>query len=257
MTEVSICAKKMSVAFPLNGRVHPTGEDGSDVTEESRFVRDRHGLKLMALRDIDLDIRPGERVGVWGKNGSGKTTLLRTLRGVYPPVEGSLAVEGRIQSFFNISFGMNEDATGYENILIRGVLMGASPAEMKRRTPKIAEFSELGDFLNFPVRQYSSGMRMRLAFSVATALPTDILLMDELLSVGDVDFRRKVAARLKEVVESSKILVIASHNRKILESVCTRLIVLKDGRIASDHALGEQMGEVPFFTAREDEWDSD
>lgn len=240
MSDVLISARGLSVGFPMGGKAPPgVSLDGPD----SRFVRGKRGLSLMALRDIDLDIRAGERVGVWGKNGSGKTTLLRTLRGVYPPMSGTLERVGEIQSFFNISFGLNEDATGYENIIIRGVLMGASPAEMRRRTPEIAEFSELGDFLNYPVRQYSSGMRMRLAFAVATALPSDILLMDEWLAVGDVDFRQKVADRLKDVVRSSKILVIASHNRRILDAVCNRLITLKDGRIVDDKRLTDKTPE--------------
>ncbi|MHA6288840.1 ABC transporter ATP-binding protein [Maricaulis sp. CAU 1757] len=256
MTDVSITTRGLSVAFPLSGSRKPA--DGAAIDSgASRFVKGRHGLSLMALRDLDLDIAAGERVGVWGKNGSGKTTLLRTLRGVYPPVEGTIRVRGDVQSFFNISFGMNEDATGYENILIRGVMMGASPGEMRRRTEEIAAFSELGEFLNYPVRQYSAGMRMRLAFSVAATLPSDILLMDEWLSVGDFDFRKKVAERLRDVVRSSKILVIASHNRRILEAVCNRLIILKDGRIESDLKLGESQGEIPFFNPAANELSND
>lgn len=246
MSDAHIHAHDLSVEFPVSADIASAGSgDAPEAT--GRIIKQGHGGVLRALNRVELSIEAGERVGVLGKNGSGKTTLLRALRGVYPPSHGSLEVRGTVQSFFNISFGMNEDATGYENILIRGVLMGASPRQMKALTPDIAAFSELGSFLKAPVRQYSTGMRMRLAFSVATALPADILLMDEWLSVGDIDFREKVADRLNDVVKASKILVIASHNKRILEATCNRMITLSEGRIVEDRKVTEVYEKVPFY----------
>lgn len=247
MSEAHIHARDLSVEFPVSAGIAAAGSGGDAPEAAGRIVRQGRGAVLRALDRVELSIQAGERVGVLGKNGSGKTTLLRALRGVYPPSRGVLEVRGTVQSFFNISFGMNEDATGYENILIRGVLMGASPRQMKALTPDIAAFSELGEFLKAPVRQYSTGMRMRLAFSVATALPADILLMDEWLSVGDIDFREKVAERLNDVVKASKILVIASHNKRILEATCNRMITLSEGRIVEDRKVTEVYEKVPFY----------
>jgi lipopolysaccharide transport system ATP-binding protein len=187
-----------------------------------------------ALDGISMSIRPGERVGIVGPNGSGKSTLLRTIRGIFAPSQGSIRVAGSVQSFFNIGFGMNEDATGYENILLRGVLLGATPGEMNARMEEIAEFTELGAFLDMPIRGYSTGMRMRLAFGVSTSFSCDILLMDEWLSVGDVEFRKRAGDRLLALVDQVPIMVIASHNPELLERICTRIIRLEHGVVVVD-----------------------
>jgi lipopolysaccharide transport system ATP-binding protein len=223
------------VDFPLLGTAGR--QLAQSAKNDRRFRRHDGGMVFRALNGIDLSIGSGERVGIWGRNGSGKTTLLRTLRGVYPPVEGKLNVTGRVQSFLNMTFGMSDDASGWENILLRGVVMGATPAEMRRLAPKIAEFSELGEFLGLPLRRYSAGMRMRLAFAIAMELPSDIILMDEWLAVGDGDFRDKAADRLQSAIASSKILVVASHNINLLKNVCTRVIELDDGVVSSDRRI--------------------
>lgn len=253
MPEASISAAGLCIDFPISRRRHEgKAIDSGANSVGGRFIEQHGAHYLRAISKVDLNAVSGERVGIWGRNGSGKTTFLKALRGVYPPSEGTLEVQGSIQSFFNLSFGLNDDATGYENIMLRGVLMGAKPSKIRELMPEIAEFSELGPYLEMPVRSYSAGMRMRLAFSVASALPADILLMDEWLSVGDVDFRRKAAAKLKAVVQSSKILVITSHNRSILESVCTRLITLDGGKVASDELLTKHYDQVPFYDPESD-----
>ncbi len=231
---VKIAARDLTVDFRVPaGAIESHSEDGAN----ARFQQVGNRTVLRALDRLSFEIMPGERVGIWGPNGSGKTTLLRALRGVYSPSDGELVVEGKTQSFLNLTFGLNEDATGWENILLRGVLMGERPGSIRAKMPKIAEFSELGEFLNMPLRSYSAGMRMRLALSVAMELPSDILLMDEWLSVGDASFRQKAAARMREAVEASKILIIASHNRKLIEGLCTRILTLDQGRIVSDQAV--------------------
>jgi lipopolysaccharide transport system ATP-binding protein len=235
--DVYIRARDLCIDFPVAASRPMEDENVGRPSAAGRFVTIGKRRFLRAIDQMNFGIEVGERIGIWGKNGSGKTTLLRTLRGVYPPTGGEVEVRGRVQSFFNLSFGMNEDATGYENILLRGVLMGATPAMMRKLTPEIAAFSELGEFLSMPMRSYSAGMRMRLGFSVALSLPSDILLMDEWLSVGDVDFRRKASDRLKVFVQASKLLVIASHNRKMLDGLCTRIFTIEEGRIVSDEQI--------------------
>ena len=234
MEDAVIEANNVCVDFPMGGGGKKPGAAGGEGAYDGRLLV--HGKRTLfrALNNINLKVRPGERIGLWGNNGSGKTTLLSTLRGVYPPTSGSLVMRGTTQSFFNLSFGFNQDATGYENILLRGVLMGGTPKQMANLTDDIAAFSELGDFLDLPMRGYSAGMRMRLAFSIATALPADILLIDEWLSVGDVEFREKAAARLIDLVAESRVLVMASHNRALLQQLCTRIIELRAGRITGD-----------------------
>ncbi len=192
---------------------------------------------VRALNDINLDIQAGDRIGIAGPNGSGKTTLLRTLKGVYHPTRGNLEVSGRLQTFFSLGFGLNDDASGYENIIIRGVIMGATPREMSERAAEIGEFTELGSYLEMPLRTYSAGMRMRLSFAVATSLPSDILLMDEWLSVGDASFRNKASERLDEVLKATGILVLASHNLDLLDRVCNRVITLESGCIVDERVV--------------------
>lgn len=189
---------------------------------------------VRGLDRITATIEAGERVGLIGHNGAGKTTLLRALCGVYAPSSGHIDVTGHATSLIDLSLGIQDEATGYENIRLRGVMMGLTRDQIDALTPGIEEFTELGPYLSVPVRTYSSGMRLRLAFAVSTAISPEILLMDEWLSVGDADFRAKAEARLREVVDRSGILVIASHNMKLIESLCTRAILLESGRVRQD-----------------------
>ena len=152
-------------------------------------------VRVKALQDFNLEVKSGERLGVIGHNGAGKSTLLKVLAGIYPPTSGTLQVEGAISSLFDISLGFEQDATGWENICFRGYLQGETPHTIRDKIQPIADFSELGDFLNTPVRYYSAGMRLRLAFSIATAIEPEILLVDEVLSVGDMAFMEKAAMR--------------------------------------------------------------
>lgn len=178
-----------------------------------------HRVEITALRDINLSLKHGDRIGLIGPNGAGKSTLLRTIAGVYTPTSGSIKVEGKIASLIDISLGMDPEATGFQNIRMRGVMMGLSLKEIKMIEQDIAEFTELGDFLNMPVRTYSSGMHMRLGFAVSTAVPADIILMDEWLSVGDENFLEKAENRLLNYIDRSSILVIATHSKELLHKI--------------------------------------
>jgi ABC-2 type transport system ATP-binding protein len=186
---------------------------------------------VSALNDVSLDIRAGDRVAIVGANGAGKTTLLRVLAGIYHPTTGSVDVLGRCLSLFDLSAGFDEEATGYENIMRRGLVIGARRTEIEARRAEIAEFTELGDRLDLPLRTYSSGMMLRLIFAVATAVEGEIVLLDEWIGVGDQQFRKKARQRLDEIVARAGILVLASHDIDLIKSTCNRAILLGEGRI--------------------------
>ncbi len=186
---------------------------------------------------MSLEVREGERVGLSGHNGSGKTTLLRVLAGAYEPMAGSVDVRGTVISMLSITLAMDPDATGLENVYLRGAVLGVPRRQMEAIVDDIAEFAELGDYIHMPLRTYSSGMQMRLAFAISTAVQSDIILMDEWLSVGDAEFSGKANRRLKDLVSKAKILVMASHDMSLLSQNCTRIVRLDHGRIAEDRRL--------------------
>ncbi len=200
-----------------------------------RVNADEQGRVIVrALEDVSFQIRDGERVGLLGHNGAGKTTLLRVLSGVYHPSSGNADINGEIGSLIDISLGIDPEATGRENIFIRGGLLGMKRKEIADNLESIINFSELGDFIDMPLRTYSTGMHLRLAFSVSTILRPEILLMDEWLSVGDESFRNKMQKRMNELVHSSNILVIASHSQELLRQICNRIIWFEHGKIKKD-----------------------
>lgn len=194
---------------------------------------------IRALQDISLTLNEGDRLALIGPNGAGKTTLLRVLAGIYYPTFGSASIQGQCVPLFDISLGLDDEATGYENILLRGLVMGLDRKEIEKRIEEISEFSGLGDFLHLPVRTYSSGMTLRLLFSIATSVNSDILLMDEWIAVGDADFIERANKRLHGVVNRSKILVFASHNPDYLKAVCNRAVLLEAGRIVAEGSVDE------------------
>ena len=189
---------------------------------------------VKSLSDINLEIRNNERIGLLGHNGAGKSTLLRVLGGVYCPSSGEAIIQGKVGSLIDISLGIDSEATGLENIFLRGALLGISKKNIEQELENIIEFSELGAFINMPVRTYSTGMHMRLAFAVSTMIKPDILLMDEWLSVGDQGFQGKAERKLKDLVNKSNILVIATHSRNLVEKCCERAIWLEHGKIIMD-----------------------
>ena len=192
-----------------------------------------------ALRGVSFEAADGDRIGLIGHNGSGKSTLLRALAGVYQPTEGRLETEGRRGSLFNVSAGLDPEATGFENITLLGVSAGMTLRQVEAHRDEIITFADLGDALDRPVRTYSSGMQLRLAFGVATALPADILLIDEVIGVGDADFQERAKARILALMGQARILVMASHSDGVLKDNCNRGLVFRQGGIAFDGPIDE------------------
>jgi ABC-type polysaccharide/polyol phosphate transport system ATPase subunit len=191
-------------------------------------------FEIRAIQNLNLRIGDGDRVGIIGANGSGKSTLLRLLAGIYHPTAGQRKVEGKVSSLFDLTLGFEMESNGWKNIRYRGYLQGESIDGLRQKTPEIAAFSELGDFLGLPLRFYSAGMLVRLAFSVATTIEPEILLIDEILGAGDLAFQRKAQQRMEEMLEKARILVVVSHDLGTLAKLCDRAIWLDKGRLRAD-----------------------
>ena len=189
---------------------------------------------VRSLDHINLEIGPHERVGLLGHNGAGKSTLLRVLGRVYAPSSGQAEIIGNVGSLISISLGIDGEATGIENIYLRAALLGIPKKEVDKALPEIIDFTQLGSFIDMPVRTYSTGMHMRLAFAVSTMISPDILLMDEWLSVGDLDFQKKAETRLNNIIDRANVLIIASHSESLIRKCCTRAIWLEHGKIKMD-----------------------
>jgi len=231
----SIVARNVMVEFPIYGT--------KSRSMKNAFMRAATGgllttgaderVVVRALRDISFRFDVGDRVGIIGHNGSGKSTLLRVLAGAYEPTGGEIDVAGKVASMLSITLGMDFEATGYENIYLRATVMGMRPFEIEPLLGEIREFSELGDYLDMPVRTYSSGMAMRLAFAVSTSVSADIILMDEWLNVGDPSFSAKAQARLTDLLDRAKILVFASNDEGMIRKNCNRILRLDHGEMTS------------------------
>lgn len=196
-------------------------------------------LRVRALEDLSLSLDPGDRLALIGHNGAGKSTLLRVMAGLYAPTQGEAIVVGRVAPLLNLSFGLDMEATGIDNIFVRGLFLGMSRAEIKEKLSSIAAFSELGEFLDLPMRTYSSGMRARLAFAISTHVDADILLLDEVVATGDAAFFRKASQQLENVASQAKILVLASHSNKVLRGLCNKAVLLEHGRLKAIGAVDE------------------
>ena len=235
----SIIADGLSVEFPIYENSNRSLKNAVfSLSTGGKIGKDAsHHSIVSALNNLSFSFKDGERVGLVGHNGSGKTTLLRVLSGIYMPVRGRLKVTGKIASLIDVSMGLDPDATGFENIYLRGILDGLRPEKIKEKIDDIADFSDLGDYLNLPVRTYSSGMMLRLAFAISTSVEAEILIMDEWLSVGDASFSIKAAKRLQMLVGKASILVISSHDTNLIDRICNRKICLEHGRIISDEKI--------------------
>ncbi len=218
-----VSAKNVSVEFPIRKTDQAAREAGSDHATKRSHV---------ALKNASFEWATGDRIGIRGPNGAGKTTLLKLLAGIYAPSGGTLTVQGQIVALTDIFMGFDSSADAIQNIRLRGRLLGASSEQIEAVLHDICDFSELGEFLYLPVRIYSSGMLMRLAFSVTAFMPFDILLMDEWLSVGDAAFNAKVELKLESMVHSAKIFVLASHATNLLDRVCNRQYELSGGQLS-------------------------
>lgn len=192
-----------------------------------------------ALRGVDLEVRRGEVLGLIGRNGSGKSTLLRVVCGIYEPDRGQVRVDGRISALLELGAGFRDELSGIENIRLSGAIMGFAPKQVDELVEPIVEFADLGDFIYQPIRTYSSGMRARLGFAVASAVDPEILLIDEALAVGDAKFREKCLERIDQMVAGDTTVVLVSHSKRDLTQMCTRLALLHQGRIVTEGAPDE------------------
>lgn len=197
-------------------------------------ARHANAATFKALSGVSVSLSEGDRLGIVGRNGAGKTSLLRLVSGVYAPTKGRLEISGKITSLLDISFGIEPELTGRESIYLRARILGVSRKDIEPREHEIVDFSGLGEFIDLPTRTYSSGMFVRLAFAISTILEPEILVMDEWLSVGDEEFRDRAEARLKTLVSESKILILASHSRELIEHTCNKAIWIENGQIRRD-----------------------
>jgi ABC-2 type transport system ATP-binding protein/lipopolysaccharide transport system ATP-binding protein len=200
-----------------------------------RLGRDAHQrIVVEALRDVSLSLRAGDRVGLIGSNGAGKSTLLRVMAGIYEPFQGTVTSRGQLSPMLDIGLGIDRELSGYDNMRLRGLILGLHPSEIDERIADIAEFTELGDYLDIPVRTYSAGMLARLTFGISTCFTPEILLLDEWLLAGDASFLSKAQSRLEAFIETTSIVVLASHNADVLQRWCSKGIWLQRGEVAAE-----------------------
>lgn len=231
----SITVKNLYISFPLYHENMRNLRKVTNIFLSGRLSEDKHKkIYVQSLRDISFSIKGGERVGLIGTNGAGKTTLLRTMSGIYEPVSGHLRIEGHISSLLDPSVGMNPELTGRENIRLRCYIDGVPHKQMNEIEEKVIEFSELGSYIDLPVKTYSSGMNLRLGFGLITAIDPQILLMDEWFMTGDEGFMLKATHRLENIVKKSQILIISTHSPQILIKWCNRIIWLEQGFLKMD-----------------------
>jgi lipopolysaccharide transport system ATP-binding protein len=245
-----IDVQNLSVLFPLYHGSSRSLKKMVVAAASGRLAKDQQQrVVVRALSDINLHLESGDRIGLIGANGAGKTTLLRVLAGIYEPVLGSLRVRGSLNALLDPNLGMNMELTGRENILLRGLYNGLPRSALPRLEEDVADFAELSDFLDLPVRIYSAGMVVRLGFALATAIKPQILLMDEWFLAGDASFLDKARARLEEMVRGADILVLSSHQIGIVRHWCTRVLWLDQGQIVGDgpteDVLKSYLGSVP------------
>jgi ABC-type polysaccharide/polyol phosphate transport system ATPase subunit len=245
-----IVLKQVAIDFPIVNAASQSFQLRLYQALGGKLTAHHKTFVVRALDGVDLELRDGDRLGLIGHNGSGKTTLLRVLSGVYPPSEGSALIEGSISSFTDLTLGMDPEATGWENIIFRCAFMGLTFREAKRISPAIAEFSDLGEYLELPTRTYSSGMFLRLAFAISTSIEPEILIMDEMVAAGDAQFIAKAQQRLHEIVNKANILALASHDMTILERICNKVLWLDHGTIKQFGPAEEVLEAYKRFHAK-------
>ena len=229
----SITLNSVSVDFPIyNMSSRSLKKHFLRLTTGGTLSNEDH--KCVVVKELDnvtFRIDHGDRVGLIGHNGAGKSTLLRVLAKIYEPTTGNIHFEGKVSPLLDITLGINPESTGYENIILRGLLLGLSRKEITSKAKEIAEFTELGDYLSVPIRTYSSGMLLRLAFGVATSISPEILLMDEAIGAGDASFLDKAQKKLDSLIEQSSIVVIASHSNEVIRKTCNKAILMDSGKV--------------------------
>ncbi len=239
-----ILLDQVSFSYPLR-RMDARAFSREGGAGDPRIIAGRNGRPkhFRVLSDLSFALEKGDRLAIIGRNGSGKSTLLRVLHGIFPPDSGQMTVDGITDALFEINLGTRPLASGYQNVVLAGLMRGHTREEIEAVIADIVQFSDLGDFMDLPLGMYSAGMRMRLLFAVATAFDPDILLLDEWISAGDADFKKKAQVRMKAHVEKAGIIVLASHSVQLLRSICSKALWLEKGEIVG-------FGELePVFSA--------
>jgi ABC-type polysaccharide/polyol phosphate transport system ATPase subunit len=226
---VSIRANNVRLDYPVQEKLSLRPGSKRSTHTGGAISGGRSHRIVTALNGVSFELEAGDRLGLVGRNGAGKTTLLKIVFGIYEPTAGSVSIDGRVDALFNINLGFRPEATGRRNIVLRGLINGWTEEEIAERVEEIIEFSELGEFIDFPLKSYSQGMGARLAFSIATAMKPEILLMDEWISAGDADFRTKSQRRMHELTERAGIIVLASHSEELLQKTCNKWLELERG----------------------------
>ena len=230
----SISIRNVSVHLPVIDANARTLRGALSKRRTGSTIEARRLVVVHALNDLNLHIEDGERIGLIGHNGAGKTTLLRVLAGVYAPTRGQVTTIGRVSAMLNPSLGMDSEDNAIENIRTIGMYLGMSPAEIESKMQGIADFTELGEYLHLPVRTYSAGMQIRLAFAIATSIDPEILLLDEGFAAGDARFSDRAASRVNSLLRRTSILVLATHSEGLIREFCTRCLLLEQGRVLFD-----------------------
>lgn len=244
----SVQLKNLSLRYPLLGTYTRSLKQSvlQNISRGRGPVSEHEKITYIdALKDISFELHRGDRLGLIGRNGAGKSTLLKVIAGIYPPSTGQITVHGNISPLLGIGMGMNPQATGYENIKLRCLLHGFDKKKTQQIIKDVEEFTELGHFLSMPIKTYSSGMSVRLSFGIATGITPDILVVDEVVGVGDAQFLQKAQARMHGLIESSNILVMASHSDDIIKQFCNKILWLDHGSIVkcSDQNVSEVLKE--------------
>jgi lipopolysaccharide transport system ATP-binding protein len=229
----AISLKSVSIDFPIYGvntrslkkNLLRFGIGGKVALPENQIIT------IKALDNINLEIEHGDRLGLIGCNGSGKSTLLRTIAKIYEPTSGTCEVKGKITALLDVMLGMDPELTGYENIVLRGILNGLTRQQIEGKKQDIVDFTDLNNYLSLPIRTYSAGMQLRLAFAIATAVLPEVLILDEIVGTGDEAFKEKAEIRFDDMVKASHIVVLASHDLKIINQLCNKVLWLDSGKV--------------------------
>lgn len=238
-----IVLKKISIEFPIyNVNARSIKKNFIRMATGGSVVKDANQRVMVeALNEISLSFEHGDRVGIIGHNGAGKSTLLKLLAGIYEPTQGDLLVEGKVTPLFDLMVGIETEYTGYENIFLRGTLLGLSKEEINRQIDEIAEFTGLGDYLFMPTRTYSNGMMVRLAFAISVSIHPEILLIDEIFGAGDTDFMQKAQKKMAGLLNQSSIVIMANHSEDLIKEFCNKCLLLDKGQIKYFGSIDEAL----------------
>jgi ABC-type polysaccharide/polyol phosphate transport system ATPase subunit len=230
MTNIEL--ENVSLSYPVYGaNARSFKTQLINMATGGRLDRDSGNIWVEALKNVSLRLEKGDRLALLGHNGAGKSTLLKVLAQIYEPTTGCVTVKGQTNCLFDIMMGMDQELNGYENIMLRGVILGLSSREAKKIVPQVEEFGELGDFMKMPIKTYSSGMKLRLAYGIITSVSSEILLVDEIVNVGDARFMGKAKERMKSLVHQSDIMVLSSHDTNVVKEFCNKALWLEKGLV--------------------------